>query len=397
MSVYLDHAATAPMLPAAITAYAEAMAVVGNPASIHSQGQNAKRMLEEAREQVATSVGCDPIEIVFTGSGTEAVNLGIKGLYWARAPRTRILVPGGEHHATVDTVEWLAQQEGAIVQWIPLDALGRIDLVALADAIRANPDDVALVTLLAANNEVGTLQPIERVAALAATHGIPVHVDAISAYGHVPIDFAALHQAGVSALSVSAHKIGGPVGIGALVLSRTATVVPLIHGGGQQRQVRSGTQDVAAAVSFAVAATAMTAELSAENRRLAVLRDAVIEGVQAAVSSAVLNGDPDPAGRLPGNAHFTFPGCEGDSLLFLLDVAGVSVSTGSACQAGIPEPSHVLRAMGRSEAEARSALRITLGRTSTLADVDALASALPGAWSQAIGAGMADSAPRAYT
>jgi cysteine desulfurase len=397
MSVYLDHAATAPMLPAAISAYADAMAVVGNPASIHSQGQNAKRMLEEARERVAASVHCDPIEIVFTGSGTESVNLGIKGLYWARAPRTRILVPGGEHHATVDTVEWLAQQEGARIQWIPLDALGRIDLAALAAAIRENPDDVALVTLLAANNEVGTLQPVEEVAALAAAAGIPVHVDAISAYGHVPIDFQALHRVGVSALSVSAHKIGGPVGIGALVLSRTATVVPLIHGGGQQRQVRSGTQDVAAAVSFAVAATAMTGELAAETTRLRVLRDAVIVGVQAAVPSAVLNGDPDSAGRLPGNAHFTFPGCEGDSLLFLLDVAGVSVSTGSACQAGIPEPSHVLRAMGRSEAEARSALRITLGRTSTAADVDALVRALPAAWAQAIGAGMADSAPRAYT
>jgi len=397
MSVYLDHAATAPMLPAAIQAYAEAMTVVGNPASIHSAGQNAKRMLEEARERVAASVGSDPIEVVFTGSGTESVNLGIKGLYWARAPRTRILVPGGEHHATVDTVEWLAQQENAVVQWIPLDDLGRIDLTALADAIASNPADVALVTLLAANNEVGTLQPVREVAALAAAHGIPVHVDAISAYGHVPIDFAALHRSGVSALSVSAHKIGGPVGIGALVLSRTATVVPLIHGGGQQRQVRSGTQDVAAAVSFAVAATAMTGELTAENARLRVLRDAVIDGVRAAVPSAVLNGDPDPAGRLPGNAHFTFPGCEGDSLLFLLDVAGVSVSTGSACQAGIPEPSHVLQAMGRSEAEARSALRITLGRTSTQADVDALISALPAAWEQAIGAGMADSAPRAYT
>ena len=397
MSVYLDHAATAPMLPAAIQAYAEAMTVVGNPASIHSAGQNAKRMLEEARERVAASVGSDPIEVVFTGSGTESVNLGIKGLYWARAPRTRILVPGGEHHATVDTVEWLAQQENAVVQWIPLDGLGRIDLTALADAIASNPADVALVTLLAANNEVGTLQPVREVAALAAAHGIPVHVDAISAYGHVPIDFAALHRSGVSALSVSAHKIGGPVGIGALVLSRTATVVPLIHGGGQQRQVRSGTQDVAAAVSFAVAATAMTGELTAENARLRVLRDAVIDGVRAAVPSAVLNGDPDPAGRLPGNAHFTFPGCEGDSLLFLLDVAGVSVSTGSACQAGIPEPSHVLQAMGRSEAEARSALRITLGRTSTQADVDALISALPAAWEQAIGAGMADSAPRAYT
>ena len=392
-NVYLDHAATTPMLPAAIRAYAEAMTVVGNPASIHSQGQNAKRMLEEAREVVARSVGSDPIEVVFTGGGTEAINLAVKGLFWARAPRTRILAPGGEHHATLDTVEWLEHHEGAVVEWLPLDALGRVDLAALERAIAANPDDVALITLLAANNEVGTLQPIREVAALAAAHGIPVHVDAVSAYGHVPIDFAALSRTGVSALSVSAHKIGGPVGIGALVLSRRATVVPLIHGGGQQRQVRSGTQDVAAAVSFAVAASAAVAELPGEGVRLAALRDRVIAGVRAAVPEAVLHGDPDPAGRLPGNAHFTFPGCEGDSLLFLLDVAGVSVSTGSACQAGIPEPSHVLRAMGRSETEARGALRITLGRTSTDAHVDAFLAALPAAYVQAARAGMADREP----
>ncbi|MGO4103829.1 cysteine desulfurase family protein [Leifsonia sp. YAF41] len=393
MTVYLDHAATTPILPAAIAAYAEAMTVVGNPASIHSQGQNAKRMLEEAREHVAVSVGCDPIEVVFTAGGTEAINLGIKGLYWARAPRTRILVPGGEHHATLDTVEWLAAQEGATVEWIPLDTLGRIDLTALEQAIARNPGDVALVTLLMANNEVGTVQPIAEVAALAAAHGIPVHVDAVSAYGHLPIDFAALAAVGVSALSVSAHKIGGPVGIGALILARRATVVPLIHGGGQQRQVRSGTQDVAAAVSFAVAAVAATAELPAEQLRLAGLRERLVSGVLATIPGAVSNGDPEPSGRIAGNAHFTFTGCEGDSLLFLLDAAGVSVSTGSACQAGIPEPSHVLRAMGRSEIEARGALRITLGRTSTEADVDAFLAALPAAYAQASRAGLADRTP----
>jgi cysteine desulfurase len=393
MAVYLDHAATTPMLPAAISAYTGAMGVVGNPASIHSQGQNAKRMLEEAREAVAASVGSDPIEVVFTGSGTESINLAIKGLYWARAPRPRILAPGGEHHATLDTVEWLGQHDNAIVEWLPVDALGRIDLAALEASIEADPGSVALVTLLAANNEVGTLQPIMAVAEIAARHGVPVHVDAVSAYGHVPLDFAALSRAGVSALSVSAHKIGGPVGIAALVLSRTATVVPLIHGGGQQRQVRSGTQDVAAAVSFAVAASVATVDLGAENARLVSLRDRLVDGVRAAVPDAVLNGDPSIGGRLAGNAHFTFPGCEGDSLLFLLDAAGVSVSTGSACQAGIPEPSHVLRAMGRSEIEARGALRITLGRTTTDADVDAFLAALPAAYAQASRAGLADRTP----
>ena len=393
MTVYLDHAATTPMLRLAIAAYADAMAVVGNPASIHSQGQNAKRMLEEAREKVAASVGCDPIEVVFTGSGTEAVNLAIKGLFWARAPRTRILVPGGEHHATLDSVEWLERHDGAVVEWLPLDSVGRVDLVAVERAIATNPEDVALVTLLAANNEVGTVQPVAAVAALAAAHGIPVHVDAVSAYGHLSIDFGSLGAAGVSMVSVSAHKIGGPVGIGALVLSRRASVVPLIHGGGQQRQVRSGTQDVAAAVSFAVAASAAVHDLPGQNARLAALRDRLVAGVRAAVPAAVLNGDPAPSGRLPGNAHFTFPGCEGDSLLFLLDAAGVSVSTGSACQAGIPEPSHVLRAMGRSEVEARGALRITLGHTTTEADVDAFLDALPAAYLRAARAGLADRAP----
>ena len=393
MTVYLDHAATTPMLRLAIAAYADAMAVVGNPASIHSQGQNAKRMLEEAREKVAASVGCDPIEVVFTGSGTEAVNLAIKGLFWARAPRTRILVPGGEHHATLDSVEWLERHDGAVVEWLPLDSVGRVDLAAVERAIATNPEDVALVTLLAANNEVGTVQPVAAVAALAAAHGIPVHVDAVSAYGHLSIDFGSLGAAGVSMVSVSAHKIGGPVGIGALVLSRRASVVPLIHGGGQQRQVRSGTQDVAAAVSFAVAASAAVHDLPGQNARLAALRDRLVAGVRAAVPAAVLNGDPAPSGRLPGNAHFTFPGCEGDSLLFLLDAAGVSVSTGSACQAGIPEPSHVLRAMGRSEVEARGALRITLGHTTTEADVDAFLDALPAAYLQAARAGLADRVP----
>lgn len=420
MAVYLDHAATTPMLPEAISAYASAMSVVGNPASIHSQGQQARRMLEEARETVASSLGCDPIEVVFTSGGTEAINLALKGLFWARndagpgagrvpaevgvsrprpLPRPRILAPGGEHHATIDTIEWLERYEGAEVEWLPLDDLGRIRVDVVAETLSRDPDSIALLTLIMANNEVGTIQPVAEVAALAARYGIPVHTDAVAAYGHLPIDFAGLRResgsasAGLLALSVSAHKIGGPVGIGALVLSRAATVVPLLHGGGQQRQVRSGTQDVAAAVSFAVAAERATAELVSEAERVAALRDRVIAGVAAAVPEATLSGAPD-AERLPSNAHFTFPGAQGDSLLFLLDVAGVSVSTGSACQAGIPEPSHVLIAMGRTEQEARGALRITLGRTTTDADVDAFLAALPAAYEQASRAGLADRATR---
>ncbi|WP_314149324.1 aminotransferase class V-fold PLP-dependent enzyme, partial [uncultured Leifsonia sp.] len=246
MPVYLDHAATTPMRPEAVAAFTGALGVVGNPSSIHSQGQQARRMLEEAREAVAATLGCDPVEVVFTSGGTEAINLAVKGMYWARnadAARPRVLVPGGEHHATVDTVEWLERAEGARPHWLPLDAEGRILPPSFAGS-----EDVALLTMLAVNNEVGTVQPVAALAADARAAGVPVHVDAVAAYGHQPIDFAGL---GVDALSVSAHKIGGPVGIGALVLARSSALVPLIHGGGQQRQVRSGTQDVAAAVAFA--------------------------------------------------------------------------------------------------------------------------------------------------
>ena len=383
VAIYLDYAATAPMPPRVLDAYTSALRLVGNPASIHSQGQEAKRILEEAREAVAASLGADRVEVTFTGGGTEAVNLGIKGLFWSRVAadpaRTRIVVPMAEHHATIEAIEWLAQHEGAVVEWIPVDSLGRIDRVALEAALAVNNGaDVALVTLLMANNEIGTIQPVAEVAALATAHGVPVHVDAIAAYGHLPIDF---HALGVAALSVSAHKIGGPVGLGALLIARSTTLTPLVHGGSQQRG-RSGTQDAAGAAAFAVAATLAHAPDP-------VLRDRLIAGVHAAVPTAVLRGDPDPAGRLPGNAHFTFPGCEGDSLLFLLDSAGFSVSTGSACQAGVPEASHVLLALGLDEPTARGALRFTLGPDTTIAEVDALIAALPPAVAQARSAGLA--------
>ncbi|MDR6574512.1 cysteine desulfurase [Curtobacterium sp. 320] len=383
MPVYLDHAATTPILPEALAAFTAALGTVGNPSSIHSAGQQAKMLLEDGRAAVAASLDADPVEVVFTSGGTESINLAVKGMFWARQqdrPRPRIVVPGGEHHATVDTVEWLERHEGAVVDVVPLDAQGRVDLVAL-EARLADASDVALVTFLWANNEVGTIAPVSRIVELAHAAGVPVHSDAVAAYGQVPVSFAA---SGLDALSVSAHKIGGPVGIGALVLGRRATVEPLIHGGGQQRQVRSGTQDAPAAAAFGVAASMPHADVRA-------LRDRLVAGVRAAVPTAVLMGDP--VDRLPGNAHFTFPGCEGDSLLFLLDAAGVAVSTGSACQAGVPEASHVLLAMGLSEQDARGALRITLGHTTTDADVDAFLAALPDAVARAGAAGMASREP----
>jgi cysteine desulfurase len=404
MAIYLDYAATAPMPAEVLDAYTRALGLVGNPASIHSAGQNSKRMLEEAREAIADSLGCDSVEVTFTGGGTEAVNLAIKGLFWARnasdlagaahvvaatPPRPRILVPAAEHHATIDTVDWLVRHEGAVVEWLPVDAIGRLDLGALEAALVSRADDVALISLLLANNEVGTIQPVAEAAALAAAHGVPLHVDAISAYGHLPID---VHELGVAALSVSAHKIGGPVGIGALIIARSATIEPLLHGGNQQR-ARSGTQDAAGAVAFGVAATVSSIGLQAEVVRLATLRERMIRGIRSAVPEAVLRGDAMPEGRLAGNVHFTFPGCEGDSLLFLLDAAGFSVSTGSACQAGVPEASHVLLAMGLSEQDARGALRFSLGHDTTEADVDALLAALPAAVERARRAGLAEREP----
>ena len=385
MTIYLDHAATTPMRPAVVQAFGAALPLVGNPSSIHSQGQAAKRMLEEAREVVAASVGADSVEVTFTSGGTEAINLALKGLYWARnsgsVERRRVLVAQAEHHATIDAVDWMRAHEGAELDWIPVDAFGRIDV----DYVRAAlADDVALVSMLWANNEVGTVQPVTEIAALAAAHGVPVHVDAVSALGYVPLDF---HAAGVAALSVSAHKIGGPVGVGALVIARSASVTPLIHGGSQQR-ARSGTMDAPGAVAFAAAAREATADLVEQAARLTTLRDSLIAGVQAAVPEAVLRGDPND--RLPGNVHFTFPGCEGDSLLFLLDVAGFSVSTGSACQAGVPEASHVLLAMGLDEPTARGALRISLGESTTTDEVEQFVAALPRAVEQARSAGYSD-------
>lgn len=397
------------MLAEVRAAYVSALDVVGNPASIHSQGQEAKRLLEESREKVAASLGAESVEVVLTAGGTESVNLGIKGLFWARQserPRPRILIPRGEHHATIDAAEWLEAHEGAEIQWLPIDGFGRLSPEVLADALAVDPESIALVSVIWANNEVGTIQPVAELVALAGAVGVPTHLDAIAAYGYLPIDF---HASGAAALSVSAHKIGGPVGVGALLLARSATLVPLFHGGNQQRG-RSGTQNVAGAVAFGVAAGFSNYELSRAEldsaqadsiqadsiqpdgaflARLATLRDRLVEGVGAAVPEAILRGDPTASGRLPGNAHFTFPGCEGDSLLFLLDVAGVSVSTGSACQAGVPEASHVLTAMGLSESDARGALRLTLGHGTTEADVDAFVEALPRAHAQAAKAGLA--------
>jgi cysteine desulfurase len=389
VSVYLDHAATTPIAAEALAALTRELARTGNPSSLHGSGRRARRSVEDAREAIAAAAGAHPSEVIFTSGGTEADNLAVKGLYWARRAekpeRTRILCSAVEHHAVLDTVEWLERHEGAEVTWLPVDSDGVVDLAALGSALSRNPETIALVSVMWANNEVGTIQPVREVVAAAHAVGVPVHSDAVQAFGSLPVDFRA---SGLDAMSISGHKIGGPVGVGALLLGRAVKLTPVMHGGGQERDVRSGTLDTASIAAFAAAAEAVTKDLPGEAARIAALRDNLIAGVRAAVPDAVLRGAPGD-GRLPGNAHFTFPGCEGDSLLFLLDLAGVESSTGSACTAGVPRPSHVLLAMGLDEDTARGAQRFSLGHASTESDVDALLAALPGAYERARQAGMA--------
>jgi cysteine desulfurase len=375
--VYLDHAATTPMLPEALAAMTEELAHTGNPSSLHNAGRRARRVVEESREQVAQAFGARPSEVVFTSGGTEADNLAVKGLYWARQggarPRRRVLATPIEHHAVLDSVQWLATHQGAQVDWLPVDSAGLLSQEILRAAIERDPDSVALVSVMWANNEVGSIQPVPELAAVASEYGIPFHSDAVQAAGQLPVELAA---SGATALTITGHKLGGPVGAGALLLARGQDPVPVMHGGGQERDVRSGTLDAAAIRSFAVAVETVTAGKDEHAARLVWLRDALIERVLGVVPDAILNGPPADGQRLPGNAHFSFPGCEGDALLMLLDARGIACSTGSACTAGVAEPSHVLLAMGADHARARGSLRFSLGWTSTEADIDALGAAL---------------------
>jgi cysteine desulfurase len=379
-TVYLDHAATTPMLPVAVEAMTAHLQDVGNASSLHASGRRARRAVEESRETIARAIGCRPGEVVFTSGGTEADNLALKGIYWSRHDadprRRRILSSAVEHHAVLDPLDWLAQHENADVELIPVDERGRLLPDALRDAIERDPDSVALISLMWANNEVGTLQPIADVVELAAPYEIPVHTDAVQAVGSVPVDFAA---SGVDALTLTGHKLGGPYGVGALVVRRELDVTPLGHGGGQERDVRSGTLDTPGIAAFAAAVEAAVKSQPEHAERVQALRDDLVRRVIEVVPGSHLHGpqlDRAATDRLPGNAHIGFPGCEGDSLLMLLDARGIECSTGSACSAGVPQPSHVLLAMGCDVEQARHSLRFSFGHTSTQADVDAVVEAI---------------------
>jgi len=380
---YLDHAATTPMFTEVVVAITEALSRTGNASSLHSAGRRSRRAVEESRERIAAAVGARPSEVVLTTGGTESDNLAVKGLYWARrqadAARNRVLVSTIEHHAILDSAQWLVEHESVDVELLEVDQAGRVHPETLRAALARDPERVALVSVMWANNEVGTVNPIRDLAAVAHEFGVPLHTDAVQAVGILPVDFAA---SGVDALTLTGHKLGGPYGAGALLLGREVALTPLLHGGGQERDVRSGTLDTPSVIGLATAVELSIADAPRRAAALAGLRDDLVGKVLATVPDAQLNGDPGTGvvdggpSRLPGNVHLSFPGCEGDSLLMLLDAQGIECSTGSACTAGVAQPSHVLLAMGADEATARGSLRFSFGHTSTSADVDAVAAVI---------------------
>lgn len=375
MAIYLDHAASVPISPEVLVTFTEALAVAGNPSSTHSYGQTTRMLLEDARERIALAVGCDRSEVIFTSGGTESDNLAIKGLFWQRvkedARRKLIVSAYTEHHGVIDPIEWLETHDSAEVIWLPVSAQGVVDLIALDKVLNDRGDEIALISLMWANNETGVITDIREVTALATKHGVPVHSDAVAAFGHMPVNFA---LSGLAAMSITAHKIAGPIGVGALILSRGSTLISLIHGGGQERSVRSGTMNAAGAIAFAHAADLAVKQLEQHTVHTSALLQKIREFVETNISGSRFSRG-DEAG-LSMNAHFTFDGLKSDGLLFLLDQAGFAVSAGSACQAGVARASHVLLAMGRTESEANSSLRITFGQETATADIDAFLEAL---------------------
>ncbi len=374
MAIYFDHAATTPMVDEAIAALNEQISHLGNPSSLHTAGRATRKDLEEARESLAKIIGCVPSEIIFTGSGTEANNCAIKGIFWQRREedlrRNVIIVSSIEHHAILDPAQWLQEDDGAEIIYVPVNNRGVVDLDFIKKTLSERQTEIALISVMHSNNEVGSLQPISEIVAMAKEYLIPVHTDAVQSFGKVPFSFLSL---GVTAATLSAHKIGGPLGIGALVLKRGLDITPILHGGGQERDIRSGTLNAPAIVSFAAAADRAIKTLAERATSISALRQKLIDTVQSFIPDARVNGD---SGHLPGIANITFPETESDALLLLLDAEGIASSTGSACSAGVAQPSHVLIAMGLSERDARSSLRFSLGSTNTVGDIQYLGSVI---------------------
>jgi cysteine desulfurase len=366
-SIYVDHAATTPLSPAAFKAITDQLQELGNPSSLHTHGRATRKSLEDARESIAREVGALPSEVIFTASGTEANNIALKGLWWSGKAKGKsvVVISAIEHHAILDPAHWLETHEGAEVVVVPVDVHGVIELEFLRNLVATRGDQIAVISIMHSNNETGVLQPIEEVVSIAGS--IPVHTDAVQSFKKVPLSYKDL---GVTALTLSAHKVGGPLGIGALILRRAYEIPALLHGGGQEREIRSGTLNAPSIVAFCAAATE-----SYPSAAVTTLRDNFIKALSAAIPDAYINGGSSQ--RLPGIVNVTFPGTQSDTLLLLLDNAHVSASTGSACSAGVHEASHVLLAMGHTETTAQSSLRFSFGAASTQADVEFVMSVLP--------------------
>jgi cysteine desulfurase len=372
---YLDYAASAPLRAEALAAMLPLLEhPAANPSSQHGMGRAARAAVETAREQVAALVGAAPAEVVFTSGGTEADNLAVKGTVLQRPATARHLVCSAvEHHAVLDAAAWAEADAGARVDLVPVDGAGRVDLGRLAGLLE--PGRTALVALMAANNEVGTGQPVAAAAELAHGAGAVLLCDAVQAAG---LPGVAMTADGIDLLALAAHKLGGPTGVGALVVRSGTNLRPLVHGGGQERGLRSGTLPAAALAGFGAAAAAALADRDAGAATgLAALRSRLLGGLRALDPGLTVNGDPDPtAADLPGLLSVRFPGRRAEDLLLLLDRHGVACSAGSACASGAVTPSHVLLAMGREPAEARETVRFSLGHGSTQADVDATLAAV---------------------
>ena len=384
MSVFLDHASTTPVRPKALEAYLEALAHLGNPSSVHAHGRETRELLEQARELLAKAADCNPSEIIFTSGGTEANNQAIKGFFWQRQqekPRKYIVSALTEHHALLDPIHWLESHEGAEVLWIPVDKSGQPDIDIYQGFLSQYGDEIALVSLMWVNNETGAIWDIPAIAKLANQHRIPVHSDAVAAFGHTPISFA---TSGLAAMSISGHKLGAPIGVGALLVSRNQKPISLIHGGGQERGLRSGTMNYPHALSLAKAAELAVADMADREAKLKVLRNQLETDLMSKIPAAVrtISGP-----RIDHTASFILPGAQSDSLLFLLDQKGISVSAGSACQAGVLGASHVLIALGYDESEASSVIRVSLGHTTTESDIQLFTSAIAEVYSTALKAG----------
>ena len=385
--IYLDHAATTHMRPEAAAEWLAVSQQVGNASSLHTSGRAARRVVEQARESIAEDLGVRPSAVIFTGGGTESDNLAVKGLFWEMSKKEgprHIVTSDIEHHAVLDPILWLRDHQGAPVTFLRVNSVGEVDLDQLAELLAH--DQLALVSIMWANNEIGVIQPVAEIAAMCTEFNVPFHTDAVQAFGQLPLR---LEEIGATAVTLSSHKIGGPVGVGALIIDSHRKVTPVLHGGGQEREIRSGTLDPASIAAFAMASKLAVSDLDSHAEKMRELQSYLIESVMRVVPEARLNG-PQPGSeydRLPNNIHFSFPGCEGDSLLMLLDAAGIDCSTGSACTAGIPEPSHVLLAMGVDEKTARASLRFSIGRSTTRGEIDRLAEVLPGVVERATRAG----------